>query len=726
MTNRILAPLLLIAAAAAADAEVIRIATRSIELTYMPDENGELIQIHFGLRDQAPQSPEQPKGPDSAGYGDPTAGSAYPGGGSVFVGKPAVSVRHADGNTSTVLHYLRHETTPEESGSLTRIELKDAHYPFHVDLMFRTREQEDIIEQWSVIRNGSDGEILLRDFASASLTFQGDENWLTHFHGSWANEMNIAESRLTAGTKLIENRYGTMGNLYVAPHFLLGLGGPVRENEGTVLLGSLAWSGNFALNFEVGLPGRLRVNAGIHPESSERHLPPGETFTTPRFIYTLSTRGAGEGSRRFHRWARKYGTRINGKPQFVLNNNWEATGFDFDEAKILDIIQASKDLGAELFLLDDGWFANGENARINDKAGLGDWEPNRERLPNGLKPLVDGAKSTGIEFGIWVEPEMVNVKSELYTNHPDWIVTQPHRPLSFRRNQLVLDMSRPEVREHAFRCIDETLKSAPGTVYLKWDSNSYMTHPGSSHLGPDRQSHLYVDFIHNLYQVMERVAEAYPDLTVMICSGGGGRVDYGSLAWFQQFWPSDNTDPLRRIPMQHAYSYFFPAATISSHVTHAGQRPPKFAFDVAMSGRLGMDLDPRKMPEEELATSKQGIEVYKTHLRDVVQFGDLYRLEAPGSGPRSSLNYVLEDRSKAALFAWQTADDESAAARTVKPGGLDPERRYRIEEVNVKPGDTSKLELHEQSRSGRELMEEGIKLPLARQFDSAVLLFTAH
>ena len=703
---------------------VVRISTNNVELVFQKGTLGDLAQVYLGPRDQSPRTLPEPKAPDAAGYGDPDPGSAYPGGGSTFIGKPAVRVRHADGNTSTVLNYVGCRTTEQEDGILTKIELKDAHYDFHVDLMFRARPAEDVIEQWSVIRNEEDGEVLLQDFASASLVFGGDL-WLTHFHGGWANEMNPTETKLDAGTKLIENRYGTMGNLYAAPHFLLGIGSPAKEREGTVLMASLAWSGNFELNFETGPTGKVRLNAGIHSESAERHLASGESFTTPPLIYTLSSHGTGEGSRNLHRWARKHGIRTAGKPQPVLNNNWEATGFDFDEGKIREIMRSTKNLGAELFLLDDGWFANGDNARVNDRAGLGDWQPNHQRLPHGLNPLVEESGKLGLEFGIWVEPEMVNVKSDLYVKHPEWIVTQPYRPLNFRRNQLVLDMSRPEVQEHAFRCIDETLKSAPGTSYLKWDCNSYITNAGSSYLPVDRQSHLPVDFIRGVYAVMDRVVEAYPDLIVMVCSGGGGRADYGSLSRFQQFWPSDNTDPLRRIPMQHAYSYFFPAEAISAHVTHAGKRPMKFAFDVAMSARLGMDLDPRKMTAGEVAACKQAIDLYKNRLREVVQQGDLYRLEAPGSGPRSSLSYVSGDKTKAVLFAWLTSDADGSTAPALVPEGLDPARSYKIEEVNILPNESSRLESHGKSLTGSQLMSGGVKLPIHRAFESTVIFLQA-
>jgi len=710
-----LAGLLGLSAAASAD-ELIPIQTDSTTLLFRVDGKKEIHQLYLGDKAKAPTAvPEKPKE-------DP----ACPGGGGIFIGDPAIRACHADGGTSTELVYVSHETKETAPGdTLTRIQLKDGHYPFFVDLCFRAHAKEDVIEQWTEIRHEEDKPVLLQNFTSASLTFRQNELWLTHYHGAWANEMNPVEEKLTPGSKLIDNKYGVMGTQYVGPHFLIGLGGKARENEGTVLAASLAWSGNFVFNFEQMDGGVTRVNAGINPYASERTLAPKESFQTPHLIYTLSTTGKGEAARRFHRWARQFGVRDGAKPQLVINNNWEATGFDFDEKKIIEIMKGSKDLGAEIFLLDDGWFGNGKHARLADNAGLGDWEPNKDRLPNGLKPFTDAGKEAGIQFGIWVEPEMVNVRSDLYEKHPEWVLTAPGRDLHFRRNQLVLDMTRPEVQEHAFNCIDKTLQSAPDTTYVKWDCNRYITQPGSTYLDAGLQSHLWVDYVRGLYKVMDQVAKKYPNVTFMVCSGGGGRVDYGSISRFQQFWPSDNTDPVRRISMQWEYAQFFPATAISAHATHWGKRPLKFVFDVAMSARLGMDLDPRHLSDEDRAIAKQAIELYKTRLRPVVQFGELYRLESPYETKRPSTSYVTADKSQAVVFAWQTGDDSNSPSHPLKLQGLDPAKAYHLEEVNVKPGATSTLEANGKDLTGKQLAEEGLKLPLVKNLESVVILLTA-
>lgn len=693
---------------------LIPVLTESTALVFQVDGDGNLNQLYLGAKEGAPAAanPKKPKDP------------GFPAGGGIFVGQPAVRVRHADGNTSTDLKCTAYATSQPEPGvTLVTIDLKDSYYPFTTRLFFKAHTADNVIEQWSEFRHEEEKAVLLQDFASASLTFDSGAYWLTHFNGAWADEMKPSETKLTRGIKLVDSKYGIMGTQYNEPHFLVSLDQPATETSGRVLAGTLAWSGNFALNFEIDDTNHLRALAGMNPYASERILEPKEAFATPPLVYTFSDHGKGEASRNLHRWARKHGVRHGVKPQLVLNNNWEATGFNFDEKKIVDIMKGTKDLGAELFLLDDGWFGNGKHARLADNAGLGDWEPNRDRLPNGLKPLADAAEQTGLKFGIWVEPEMVNVKSDLYEKHPDWILTQPHRPLHFRRNQLALDLSRPEVQEHAFQVVDRTLKSAPSTAYVKWDCNRYLTNPGSSHLGPDKQSHLWIDYIRGLYTVMDRIAKAHPDVTFMVCSGGGGRVDYGSLSYFQQFWPSDNTDALRRISMQWDYSYFFPATAISSHVTHWGKRSLKFAFDVAMSQRLGMDLDPTGLSEEERAITRQANELYITRLRDTVQFGELYRLESPHEGKRASQVYVKD--GKAVAFAWQIEDDAESGKRPLKLAGLDPQKTYRVEEVNVKPGTTSKLEANGKELTGEQLMQDGLALPFVKKFDSAVLVLTS-
>jgi alpha-galactosidase len=439
-------------------------------------------------------------------------------------------------------------------------------------------------------------------------------------------------------------------------------------------------------------------------------------------LWTWSGAGKGQVSRNFHRWARRYAIRDGDKPRPVLLNNWEATYFDFDEKKIVSLFDGAKELGVDLFLLDDGWFGN-KYPRDSDRAGLGDWEVNRKKLPHGLGYLARQAKARGIGFGIWIEPEMVNPKSELFEAHPDWAIQQPHRELQFGRNQLVLDLSRPAVRDFVWGVVDRTLGSDPGIGYVKWDANRYLTQPGSTYLGPDAQQHLTIDYQWALRDIMRKMAEKYPNVIAMLCSGGSGRVDYGSLRYFHTFWPSDNTDPLQRIYIQWGFSHIFPASTISAHVTDKGNRPVKFALDVAMTGALGVDRDVSKMTPEERAAVKAGIEVYRERIRDVVMQGDLYRLESPYGRRRAALDYVSADRDRAIVFIYQLGE---TAMGPVRPRGLDPAKRYRVRELNLHPGARSRLSLDGKVVDGAALMQNGISSPLEHAVESAVIELVAE
>jgi alpha-galactosidase len=419
-------------------------------------------------------------------------------------------------------------------------------------------------------------------------------------------------------------------------------------------------------------------------------------------------------SRKLHAWARDFGLRDGHEPRAVLLNNWEATGFDFDFNRIVGLYDPAKEIGTELFLLDDGWFAN-KYPRIDDRAGLGDWEPNRKRLPNGLAPLAQEALKRGLRFGIWIEPEMVNPKSELFEKHPDWVIRQPKRELELQRNQLTLDITRPEVQEFEWKVIQGAL-GVPGVSYGKWDCNRYLTQPGSSWLGPDRQSHLWIDYVHALYALMDRTVKTFPKTELMLCSGGGGRVDYGALRYFHEFWPSDNTDPVRRVTMQWDYSYFFPAMTLSSHVTHWGKRPMHFACSVAMSGRFGMDLDLAKLPAEDKAICAGAIRAYKG-IREVTQIGNLYRLERPHNEARGALNFVSPDQSRAAVFVFQLKDGQ---AQPVRPQGLDPAKRYVIRELNPAPGRSS-IAQEGKTLTGEEIMRDGITPSCSKALEACVV-----
>jgi alpha-galactosidase len=405
----------------------------------------------------------------------------------------------------------------------------------------------------------------------------------------------------------------------------------------------------------------------------------------------------------------------------VLLNNWEATGMDFNEPLIVSLFDGAKEIGADTFLLDDGWFGNA-HPRDNDHAGLGDWQANTNKLPQGLAFLAKEANQRGLNFGIWIEPEMVNPQSDLFEKHPEWAIQQPHREFIYGRNQLDLDLSRPAVQDFVWGVVSNVL-STPGVSYVKWDANRFVNQPGSTYLPPDEQSELLIRYNFALYNVMSNMAKTFPKVMAMACSGGGGRVDYGSLKYFDSFWPSDNTDPVSRIKIQWGFSHFFPAETIAAHVTKMGDRPLKFAIDVAMSGALGVDMDVRKLSPDELHQLAGSIALYKKEIRDVVEQGDLYRLESPYDHPRAALDYISTDKSRAVLFVYQLTNAPVAA---LKLRGLDPQMNYLVREVNLPAGASSKLADNGKTLGGATLMQDGLVPPCQKEYDSAVIELVAE
>ena len=636
--------------------------------------------------------------------------------------EPALSVIHADGNSSTQLEVVGQSVQKLDANvTQTRIDLKDPKYPFFVSLWFKGYAREGVVEQWSEIRHSENGPVRLEQYASAAPTFGNGDYYLTQYHGAWANEMNAEEAKLGYGVKTLESRRVVRAHENQNPSFLLSVGAPSRENEGEVGGGTLAYSGSFQFQFEVDPDHRLRAICGINPEDGQYTLPAGEVFRVPSMLWSWSRNGRGELARNFARWGRQYGMRDGNKTRDILLNNWEATFFDFDEAKLVSLFDGAKDLGMELFLLDDGWFGN-KYPRSSDTQGLGDWQPTTTKLPRGLSYLTQEAQRRGLRFGLWLEPEMVNPKSDLFEKHPNWAIQFKGRDLNLSRNQLVLDLSNPEVREWMFGTIDGILTQNPGISYVKWDCNRSVTQPASPYLPPNKQSELNIAYNRALYDVMDRVAKKHSNVEIMICSGGGGRVDYGSLPYGQEFWPSDNTDPLKRVFIQYGYEQFFPTNAIASHVTRWGDRPLKFAFDVAMSARMGMDMDTSKLSTEERAFAKSAVATYKT-IREVVQLGDVYRLESPYDGARASQMSVSPDKSRAVLFAWQMRDGNAARLNLQ---GLDAGKRYLVREINLKQGQTSGIPENGQTLDGATLMKSGVGLPLQKQFDSVVVELRAQ
>ncbi|MDR0506691.1 MAG: alpha-galactosidase, partial [Dysgonamonadaceae bacterium] len=649
--------------------------------------------------------------------------TAYSTFGTNHVFEAALRAIQSDGNTSVELAYVSSSVEKKSDNIVhTSILLKDEYYDLFVTIHYDAYQQEDILEQWVEIRNGQKNSVRLTDFASSDLSFNAHKYYVSHFHGDWADEMNMSEQELVEGIKIIDSKLGVRTHQFTHPAFILSLNEPAAENSGEIIGGTLAWPGNFRFCFEVDNSDKLRILSGANPYASEYTLPKGETFTTPAFLFTYSNKGTGKMTRNFHRWAQKYGIRHGDNDRSVLLNNWEATYFDFDETKLTGIIDDAAKMGFELFLLDDGWFGN-KYPRNNDNAGLGDWQTNTKKLPHGIPYLTDVSKKRSIKFGIWIEPEMVNPKSELYEKHPDWVIAQPYRERTEQRNQLILDLSNPDVQEFVYNLIDRLLYTNPDIRYVKWDCNRYVFNSGSSYLPADKQSHLFFDYAKNLLEIMNKVSKKYPDVAFMACSGGGGRIDYGTLRNFDEYWISDNGDPLQRIFTQWGAQYFFPTIGLASHVSAspshiAGRETPlKFRFDVAMAAKLGMDLQPSQMTEKEYEFSKQAIALYKD-IRKTILHGDLYRILSPYKNNRTVFMYVNSDKSEAIVFNFLVRKEIYPKLPSVVLQGLDPAKHYRLTEINKMPGARSHFGKYEgKVFSGEYLMTVGLHFTMSNEYE---------
>jgi alpha-galactosidase len=679
--------------------EIITITTKNTSVVLKVGANNRIYQAYLGKRflNEADNSliPNNKH-------------EAYITGGMEDLLQPAIRLIHSDGNPSLELRYVSHTTKNlDENISETNILLQDPKYPVQVILHYQAFNKEDIIKSWAEIKNDEKGEITLENYASSMLHFEAKDYWLTQFHGDWASEMKMQESKLTSGVKEIDSKLGTRADMYQTPVFFLALNKPADETTGELIAGTLAWTGNFQFHFEIDERNALRVISGINPYASAYKLKKGETFVTPAFIFTYSTTGKGQASRNLHQWARNYGVLDGNKPRLTLLNNWEATHVNFDEKELVGLFDDATKLGVDLFLLDDGWFGN-KYPRDNDKAGLGDWQENKSKLPNGIGYLVKQAEAKGLKFGIWLEPEMVNPKSELYEQHPDWILKLPNRDENYQRNQLVLDLTNPKVADYVYHTVVDMLTKNPGLAYIKWDCNRSMSNTWSPYL-KDRQSALFVDYTLSLYEILDRIRKKYPHLPIMLCSGGGGRTDYGALKYFTEFWPSDDTDPLERVYIQWGYSNFFPASTISSHVTSWGKQSIKFRTDVAMMGKLGYDIKVSKMTDDELQFSKQVVKNY-ARLSNTIWFGDLYRIISPYDENRMVAMYVNAEKSKAVLFNYNLNTRYKEVFNRVRLQGLDNQKLYKVEETNLMPGARSNLAENGRVFSGDYLMTMGLNL----------------
>ncbi|MDE6159130.1 MAG: alpha-galactosidase [Bacteroidaceae bacterium] len=699
----------------AGDKQTIRIGTEAVDLIYQVAGNGRLYQSYLGRK----LHHEADMAHLSLGK------EAYPTHGMEDYFEPAIHVVHHDGNPSAVLKYQSHtrqSLSPDVEEVV--ITLQDDQYPVSVKLHYVAYRKENVIKTYTEISHQEKKAVELHKYASAMLHMNRSKYFLTEFSGDWANEVGIKSQPLEFGKKIIDTKLGTRANMFCSPFFQLSLDNQAEEEAGEVLVGSLGWTGNFRFVFEVDNQNGLRIIPGINPYASTYRLNPNEVFVTPEFYFTYSFDGMGQASRNLHDWARNHQVKDGNGGRMTLLNNWEATGFNFNEDKLVKLMDDAAGLGVDMFLLDDGWFAN-KYPRSSDHQGLGDWDETADKLPNGISHLTRAAKEKGIKFGLWIEPEMVNPKSELYEKHKDWVIHLPNRDEYYFRNQMVLDLSNPKVQDYVFGIVDGLMTRYPDIAFFKWDCNSPITNIYSPYL-KDKQSHLYIDYVRGLYRVLERINAKYPALPMMLCSGGGGRSDYEALKYFTEFWPSDNTDPIERLFIQWGFSQVFPAKTLCAHVTGWNRKASvKFRTEVAMMGKLGFDINMAELNEKEAAYCRDAVKNYNC-LKPVILDGDMHRLVSPYSGNHTSTMYVDKQQNRAVVFAFDIYPRYSENIRPVRLHGLDADKMYRVKEINLMPGSGSNLSGNGQVFSGEYLQNVGLNLFTGRQLNSRVIELTAE
>ena len=633
-----------------------------------------------------------------------------------------MAVRHGDGNMTLDLIVSGVNTDTLSNSTVTRIALKDKIYPFYLNVFYKAYQDADVIETWTEVSHSEKKSVLLNQFSSGYLPIRRGEVWLSSLYGSWANEGIVAQEPLAPGMKIIKNKDGVRNSHTAHGEVMFSLDGRPQENYGNVIGAALCYSGNYKLRVDTDDSEYHHFFAGINEENSSYELAKGEIFTTPALALTYSSEGLSGASRNFHKWGRNHKLAHGDVPRKILLNSWEGVYFDINETGMDQMMSDIASMGGELFVMDDGWFGD-KYPRLTDNSSLGDWIVDTRKLPNGIQGLIDNAKKHDIRFGIWIEPEMANTTSELFEKHPEWVIEAPQRELVLGRGgtQVVLDLANPKVQDFIYDLVDTLMTNYPEIDYIKWDANMAVMNHGSNYLTKDKQSHLYIEYHRGFEKICQRIRANYPDLTIQACASGGGRANYGVLPYFDEFWVSDNTDALQHIYMQWGTSYFFPAIAMASHISAAPNHqtfrtiPLKYRIDVAMSGRLGMEIQPKNMNDEEIALCRKAISQYK-EIRDVVQFGDLYRLMSPSDKKGvASLMYVTPEKNRAVYYWWKTETFCNQHLPKVRLAGLDPEKRYTVKELNRI--DNEPLPFEGKSYSGAYLMANGLEIPYTHNVD---------
>lgn len=636
----------------------------------------------------------------------------FPGWGGPRYYEPAVKITRADGDRDLVLRFVSHRI----HGNDLDITLKDIRDDIEATLHYRVYPGTGIISRSATIRNRTQQPITVESAQSATWYLpSGDRYRLSYLSGRWAAETQLNREPIHEGMKVLESRLGHTGH-NLNPWFAIDKG-DATEEHGRVWFGALAWSGNWRITVEQTPYRQVRVTGGFNTFDFSYPLKPGEALETPAFYGGFAKSGFGEASRLLHNLEREdiapHGLKSRVRP--VLYNSWEATEFNVNESGQKELADKAAKLGVELFVMDDGWFGK----RNNDRAGLGDWFPNTEKFPNGLKPLIDYVNQLGMDFGLWVEPEMVNQDSDLYRAHPDWVMNFPGRPRSELRNQLVLNLARDDVREYIFNVLDK-LATQYNVRYFKWDMNRTFSEPGWPEQAPADQRKLWVKYVLNLYDIMDRLRTKHPNLEIESCSGGGGRIDLGILKRVDEFWTSDNTEAFDRLRIQEGFSQAYAAKFMSAWVTdvpntNGRSTPLQYRFLVAMQGALGIGANLNKWSEEDSKLAMQMIALDK-RIRETVQSGSLYRLLSPRTNDVTANEYVSSNGDQVVLFAFRHSQEYDTPPPTIQLRGLDARAVYKVESID------GKLTDKQPELSGAYLMESGLNLNLRGDFDSTAVL----
>ena len=667
-------------------------------------DNGWLGQLHFGAPLDASASYRHLGPVAFHGFGnrvDEPIGLIVPtsGGGDFRI--PVLVVESPDGGTALDLVYAGHRITSgkpaleglpatyaEDPAEVTTLEidLEDALAGLRVVARFGLFENRPIVARSMDLVNTGQDRLIVRAAMSAAIDLP-DGPWdVLGFSGAWARERHAHRAPLLPGRRSVGSLRGATGHQQDPSLFLLRPGADEVSGEGFAL--SLVYSGNFLAEAESGPRGSARVRIGIHPDAFSWALDPGASFSTPEAILAWTDAGNGILRDALHGLYRERLARgvWRDRPRPVLLNSWEGVYYDFDHGQLIDMARAAADLGVELFVLDDGWFGQ----RDDDTSSLGDWVVDRRKLPNGLGPLASEIEAMGMSFGLWIEPEMVSQRSALFSEHPDWAIGVPGRPRTESRQQLVLDLSRPEVVDHLERVIADMLSSA-SIRYVKWDMNRNITEPFGGSLPPDRQGEFFHRYMLGTYELWNRLTTGFPEILWESCAGGGGRFDPGMLAFAPQSWTSDDTDAIERLAIQWGTSHVYPLSSMGSHVSavpnHQVGRftPLRTRAIVAFFGVLGYELDPRTLTDRDRADIHDQIAFYVEH-RELFQRGRFIRLRSPVGNEDAAWMVVAPDRRTAIVAHVQILAQPVPPPDRLRLRGLDRTFSYRIEEWPGGPG----------------------------------------